>query len=426
MSFDPSDTAALLALWRSFFPRSYTVPIEEENNGQGLDVYAQQAAQFARASEAAAVSTQAYYLRPHSSQVRPPAAGAAPGAGTVQIRRVGSAVGDVTVVAGTVLVVRERDSRGDTIDGVRFILATDATVAAGTLGPVTVAVTAERVGYQGNVPAGSVSAFAERGRATIVGATVEAGNVLRDTGVPDRLTEGMVGQYVRLVGGLNGGTTPRRIISVTQGTPTSFAVIDGPALVAPDTLTQAEVEEFADLGLVVEQSTETLGGRHGWLDAIGRDRNTGRAPGEGDEAYRLRLSSLDDVVSPAAVLRAVARVLTPLGIGFALMETRDPGTLIGMVWDFHAFDWGTIPSGVVFAPETRFFIIRVGIGNQGEFGMPYDAPYPSNAYDAPGPALNFYDGFPVAYLAAVDAVYRAVERARAAGVGWVLVRDPAL
>ena len=426
MSFEPSTTDDLLALWRTLFPRSYTVPIEEGNNGQGLDIYAQQAAQFARLSEALAVSTQAYYLRPHSSQVRPPAQGEAPAVGAVLVSREGSAVGPITIIAGTRLVVRVRNSLGQTIDGVGFVTSEDATIAAGTLGPVSVPVQAERVGYQGNVPAGSITAFADRGRATVPGATIEAGNVIRDTGVPDRFTPAMIGQYVRIVGGANAGTFPRRILSVTQGNPTTFVQVDGPALTFPDTTTQVEVEEFADLGLTITQPAPTTGGRHGWLDAIGRDRNTGRAPGESDEDYRRRLVALPDVVSPAAILRILARLLTPVGIGYALMETRDPGTLIGMVWDFHAFDYGTIADGVVFAPATRFFVVRIGIGNQGEFGFPYDAPYPSNAYDAPGPALNFYDGFPVGYFARVDAVYRSIERARAAGVGWALVPDPTL
>jgi hypothetical protein len=134
-------------------------------------------------------------------------------------------------------------------------------------------------------------------------------------------------------------------------------------------------------------------------------------------------------VSPGAIQRICARILSPLGINWALKETRDPSGLIGRVWDFHAFDYGTISDGVVLlslGDSTRFFVLCVGFGNQGEFGMPYDAPYPSNAYDAPGPALNFYDGFPVTYYAAIAALWAMVNAARAAGIHWVLVRDPSL
>ena len=424
MSFEPSTKDDLLDLWRSLFPRSYTVPIEEGNNGQGLDIYAQQAAQFSRLSEAIAVSTQAYYLRPHSSQVRPEAAGERRATGSVEVRRIGSAVGSLTLIAGTRLVVRERNSDGVEVDGVTFATSADATIPAGTLGPVTVPVTAERPGYQGNVTAESISAFAERGRATIPAAVVGAANDISDTPIPDFFTLAMIGQYVRIIGGPNAGTFPRRILSVTQGSP-NVAVVDGPALV-PGATTQVEVEEFADLSLTVSQPTATSGGRHGWLDAIGRDRGTGRAPGETDEDYRRRLVALPDVVSPAAILRILARILTPLGIGYAFSETRDPATLIGMIWDFHAFDYGTLVDGVVFAPATRFFLVRVGLGGEGEFGMPYDAPYPSNAYDAPGAALNFYDGYPAEYRALIEALYQSIERARAAGVGWALVSDPTL
>ena len=431
MAFDPTDYDAFLALWRTLFPKSYTVPIETEGDGQGLDVYAQQAAQFARLSDALNTTTQAYYLRPHSTQTAPESAGARRATGSVEVSRAAPATGAITLSQGTQFVADVRSPDGSILDGI-FVEATeDVLLPAGTLGPYSVPVRAVRPGYQGNVPAGSIVRFALRGRATIVGATVEVGNVLRDTGVPDRLTQAMVGQYVRLVGGANGGTVPRRILSVTQGA-TSFAVLDGAPLVAPDTLTQAEVEEFGDLGLTVSQASALSGGRHGFLDAIAADRNTGRQPGESDEQLRARLVALDDVVSPAAIRRAASRVLSPLGIAFDLRETRDPGGLFGFVYDLHPYDAFDLFSNAspVYVDEpssVTFFVLLVAFGSQGEFGFAFDAPYPRNAYDATtANALNFYDGSPRLYLAALASLYDAINRARAAGVGWVLARDPNL
>lgn len=415
--------ADLLQLWRRIFPDTFTVPIEETANGQGLDIYAAQAAQFARVSEAVTTSTQAYYLRPHSTQLAPPAGGPRAASGQVLISRTPPAIGDLVIQEGTAVVARILDPNGDLVDGPRFFLAA-TTVPAGSLGPIATTATAERVGYQGNVSPHSITAFAERGRATISPATIEDGNVLRDNGAPDRFTAAMVGQFVRLVGGLNGGTFPRRILSFMEGA-TSIVVVDGPPLLFPDACV-VEVEEFADVGLLVDQPAAMTGGRHGWLDAIGRDRNVARQPLEDDESYRDRIVELADVVSPGAILRAAARVLTPLGIPFRLLEARDPLGLRGFILDFDPFDFGDILDGAVLLDadhEVRFFVLAVGIGNQGEFGFPWDglSYRPAAAWD-----WGFFDGYPVDYLAALAALWDAINRARAAGVGWVLVRDPSL
>lgn len=423
MAFPPSTLDELLELWRSLFPRGFTSPIESEGDGQGLDAFAQQAAQFARVSDALNVTTQAYYLRPHSTQTAPESQGEARATGVVEVSRAAPATGAITLAEGTQFVADVRSPTGVVLDGVLVEVVADTLIPAGFAGATTVPVRAVRAGYQGNVLAGSITRFAPRGRATVPSPTVEAGNVLRDSGVADRLTLAMVGQYVRLVGGANGGTVPRRILSVTQGSPTSFAVLDGAPLVFPDVLTQVEVEEFGDLGLSVSQPSDLSGGRHGWLDAIADERRAGRQPGETDAQLRLRLSFLEDVVSPAAIERIAARLLDPLGVPWALEETRDPLTLVGMVWDFHAFDYGTIGNGVVFAPQTRFFVLRVGLSNAGEFGFAYDTPFlpRPNAWD-----VGAFDGYPATYYAALAALWQTVNEARAAGVAWQLVRDPTL
>jgi hypothetical protein len=414
MAFQPLTHDQLLALWRRLFPAAYTVPIEEENNGQGLDVFAQQAAQFARGADAAAVTTQAYYLRPHSSQVRPEAMGALAATGTVEFTRAAPAAGAITIPVGTVLLAVEPDSRGGEAEIGEFRLTSAVVLPAGVLGPISAPVACLRVGYQGNVPANTVVRFQPLGTASVP-ATVGAGNAVTDTGVPDRFQASFVGRYVRFVGGLNSGTVPRRVLSFGLGT----IVVDGPALAFPDTST-VEVEEWADLSITLAQPAPMAGGRHGWLDAIAEDRGTSRQFGETDEDLRLRLTNLADVVSPAAISRAAARVLDPFGIPWRLLETRDPASLVGMVWDFHAFDYGTISNGVVFAPATRVFVLLVGNSGLGEFGFPYDTPYPpgGNAWD-----FGCMDGYPAGYYGLLASLWAAIEQTRAAGVGWLLVRD---
>ena len=60
-----------LNLWRAIFPRSYTQPIEDENDGESFDVPSAQAAIMEHASEAFEISQQAYFLKPHSIQTKP-------------------------------------------------------------------------------------------------------------------------------------------------------------------------------------------------------------------------------------------------------------------------------------------------------------------------------------------------------------------
>lgn len=407
MSFPPSTYDDLIELWRSLFPRGFTAPIEDEGDGQGFDGYAAQIRMTERVSHALNVTTQAYYLRPHSGQTAPPAAGARRAVGTVEVTRLPPATGPITLIAGVELVADVRTIDGTVLDGIRLRVTTDTTLPAGALGPFLVPIEAVRVGYQGNLRPGTITRFAARGRASIVGPTIGAGNAVSDTGVPDRWTLAMVGQYVRILGGPNGGTIPRRILSVTPSEPISVAVLDGPALI-PGPATSIEVEEFAELGLTVSQPLPLTGGRHGWLDAIGRDRGTGRTTGEDDETYRSRLVFLADTISPAAIIRICHRILDPFGIAFVFEEPP--------------------------FPSVRFFRIRVAIRNWGEYGAPYDAlegtpdsPFAGpNAYDTPVARGNFYDGHPVQYDAVIDALIQAIDQAKAAGVDWELVYDVTL
>jgi hypothetical protein len=68
------------------------------------------------------------------------------------------------------------------------------------------------------------------------------------------------------------------------------------------------VEEppYGDPTIVVSQQDDFAGGRAPMLDALGEDLGQPRQPGETDPAYRLRLRSLPDVVTPNAVRRAIA------------------------------------------------------------------------------------------------------------------------
>ncbi len=66
-----------------------------------------------------------------------------------------------------------------------------------------------------------------------------------------------------------------------------------------------------------------------------------------------------------------------------------------------------------------FFEVGVPLSDLGEFGIPYDAPHPYNAFDA-SPYLTFADGFPLTAAVLYINTWQAIDRARAGGVGFDL------
>ena len=77
MSFEPISFDGLLDVFRREVDKAYAVGLENENDGFGFDIVRAYARQLARVAEGFAVSSQAYYLLPHSTQVRPEAQGEA-------------------------------------------------------------------------------------------------------------------------------------------------------------------------------------------------------------------------------------------------------------------------------------------------------------------------------------------------------------
>lgn len=81
------------------------------------------------------------------------------------------------------------------------------------------------------------------------------------------------------------------------------------------------VPAYGDTTFAVSQVLPTSGGRAPMLDGLGEDRGLPRQQAEPDPHYRLRIRTLPDTVSPDAIFRTVDSYLTPLGVGFDLIET---------------------------------------------------------------------------------------------------------
>lgn len=64
---------------------------------------------------------------------------------------------------------------------------------------------------------------------------------------------------------------------------------------------------FADPTITVRQITAAVGGQAAMLDQLGLDRSTPRSENETDSSYKVRIRTLDDTVSPDAIVRLLDR-----------------------------------------------------------------------------------------------------------------------
>ena len=89
-------------------------------------------------------------------------------------------------------------------------------------------------------------------------------------------------------------------------TPISAIVLEGDIATVQSMTMDPPAGDFT---IVVENLLDATGGRPACLDGLGDNRGLRRATGEQDPQYRLRLRSLPDTVSPAAMIRAAERTL---------------------------------------------------------------------------------------------------------------------
>lgn len=410
-----------LELWRGVLPSSYTDPIEQSGDGRGFDIPSLQGAIFAHFAENMEVTQQAYFLRRYSGASRAHAGGARKAQGFLSITRAAPTVGGITITAGTIVIATAIDSFGDELQVGRYLVTADTVLSEGNGTAVPLPVVAEYAGYAGNVPAGFSFAFDERGRKSVPSVITSVSKV---TELPnpqqaaDSFDASMVGRYVRFVGtiGSLNGSMPRKITSFIAGTENSID-FSPPLNDAGDIGTNVviEVEEYEDFGISIEQPTALEGGVSASLDAIGVDRGRGRIDTETDEEYREYLANLPDTVSPAAINRILESILLPCGIPFDLAETRDIEGLMGCTWDVHPFDFGQLApldkltgseyvgQGGVYLNEssfTRFFVISVGCA--------------------------VIDSTPEVGLPCINRAWHAVNDKRAAGVGFLIIKDCSL
>ncbi len=410
---------------------NYAADLEDVDGGVGWDTVAADAEMIGRTSSAVRRNTQAYYLLPSSTQSDEPASGAVRASGTIQLTRTAAASSELRIAAGKALAHSSLDSVGAPAQLQDFGLAEEAVFPIGSLGPISVQAIATRAGNQGNLPAATFDRMADEGRASVTCTVAADGVTLTDTGIPDVFWEGLIGRYLRVASGVDTGAI-RRVTAFSQAVVGAAligtVVVD--AALTPGTIV-AYVLEWSDFGVTVVQPDAFVNGRHGTLDAIGRERMVGRAPGEPDLDYAYRINELPDVVSPNAIDRICARILTPYEIPYRVLETRVD--VPGFILDLAPLDIGGFCDPLepwygslllTLNATKRFFVVLVGTNpSLGMYGMPFDAMNAGvNAYDSGGPG----DGVPVTYNQLMAKLYASIEAARGAGVAWKLVQDPCL
>ncbi len=224
---------------------------------------------------------------------------------------------------------------------------------------------------------------------------------------------------------------------------------------------------FGDPTIIVKQKVDTTGGVSPMLEGLGRDRGIVRKPNETVEAFRFRVRTLPDTVSPGAILRTVNAILDDYGLTFKAIETFE--LTLQTVYDGPSPNAGTptftptLPPapydpnlfvyddprpedpltniyfdlsevrGAFYIVIQRLTLLDVGMAYDDPGITPTDFKNPTtgrqrgtSAYDIPitaDPALVYpaaYDGFDVRTAAAATSIQETLNEIKAMGVKAVV------
>ncbi len=468
MAFEASSKEDYIELWRKINPSSYVESIESAGHGEGLDIPSLMAAQWSKIDQVTHDCYQAYYIKEHSSATGDISSGAVKSTGVLKAYRDPPLKGPITLLTGQIIIAYATDPDGQEATLSRYQITKD--IILDSAGPIDIPIIAELPGASWNIEGVPDLNEYDWGKGEIDDPKAPFPGSPYGTGpspwarfrTQDRANgreEGVILTSVSSVIGdvdtifsledigksfvFDGLSTfedgiQRRIVSVTGTNIISFTPALETTINDPSTMLFKTVE---DLGVRIIQDYspdgDITGGRAPTLDAIGSDRNVPRTAGEIDDDYRLRVCRIPDVVSPNAIQDIVDSILTPCGIRFTISETADIDSLIGFTWDLHPYDFGQITpivkptdseyvgQGGVWLSEAhqlRFFLITVSCPETADLsGLAYDdGPLP-NAYDE-----QHYNAATITeegYLSCITQVYKEVDAARGAGVGFFIIQN---
>lgn len=207
-----------------------------------------------------------------------------------------------------------------------------------------------------------------------------------------------------------------------------------------------------DLTFQIRQPMPTTGGVDAALDQHGADRLIVRGVGEGDDAYRARIRTLPDNISPDAIERALQQLLYPIGQTYDFIETFEPSyqtcwdgpetAIPGSIYDPTLFCYDDPRPIIPFRNRWldvndmrgAFIVVVPPIAPITEYGMAYDdtTVTPSDlanplgsravgAYDVPstighGLLQGAYDGYDTTRAALMKTLYDTIQSIKAAGI----------
>ena len=195
------------------------------------------------------------------------------------------------------------------------------------------------------------------------------------------------------------------------------------------------VRDWRELGFRITRVEAFTGGRDNELGALADERGVSPKDGESDESLRQRVQGLADVVSPAAIRRAVNRQLAPYNLTGKAWDVQNG--LTGLFADIDFTDYYS--PGDIFPIDKQklidtdgisygWFLVFVPILADGEFGgfadqgpviwLDQEQTFLASAAD-----LCFADGYPASANGVYQAIWEQVNAIRAFGVGFTIIRS---
>lgn len=207
-------------------------------------------------------------------------------------------------------------------------------------------------------------------------------------------------------------------------------------LLLEDDSVQWSMLDWKDLKFELTRIEAFSGGRDNTLGLLGEERGMQQNKDESDDDFRERIANLADVVTPAAINRAINRALAPYLFRGIAHDVQDGMT--GLFLDAEdAFDFYT--PGDLF-PVDQFkllytdalayggFEVLLPYISDGEFGCAMDQGpiiYLEDEEEFLGPALDccFLDGFPVKAAAIYSGIYQTLMEIKMFPIDFIMIRS---
>lgn len=194
--------------------------------------------------------------------------------------------------------------------------------------------------------------------------------------------------------------------------------------------------DWKDLRFVLTRIEAFSGGRDDTLGLLGEERGVAKQTGESDDDYRERIANLADVVTPAAINRAINRILSPYLFRGVAQDVQNGMT--GLFLDaFDAADFYTPgdifpidPCKLLYTDALAYggFEVLVPYLTDGEWGCACDdGPIvylePEQVFLGPAADCCFLDGGPVTADATYSALWQTVNDIKLFGVDFIAIRS---